>query len=341
MSTHTFELPAFELAGGEAFPALQLVYTLHGEMNAAKDNVILFPTYYTGTHVENERLVGPGRALDTERYCIVIPNQFGNGQSSSPSNTSPPFDGPRFPAVGVEDNVRAQAELLDYLGVDRLAMVVGWSMGGVQAYHWCAQYPDRVDRALIICATAKTSQHNVLFLEGLKRALMADAAFAGGDYMAAPALGLRAFASVYCGWAFSQAFFRKELYRGLGFSSVDELVDAWVSEHLGYDANDLLCMLEAWQRADIGALTTYRGDLPSALEAIRANVWLMPCEQDLYFRHEDNREELKYLPSGKYCGFVSDYGHCAAGPDRFVHETQIIEDAVRGLLRVEICGGRC
>ena len=334
VSIHTFELPEFTLASGLPGPGLQLVYSQHGEMNAAKDNVILFPTYYTGTHLENERLLGPERALDTERYCILIPNQFGNGQSSSPSNTLPPFDGPRFPAIGVEDNVRAQAELLDHLGIEKLAMVVGWSMGGVQAYQWCAQYPDRVDRALIICGTAKTSRHNVLFLEGLKRALMADAAFAGGDYEEAPALGLRAFASVYCGWAFSQAFFRKELYRDMGFSSVAELVDAWEGDHLGYDANNLLCMLDAWQTADISALAAYQGDLPSALSAIKAYVWLMPCEQDLYFRHEDNRGELEYLSTGKYCGFVSDYGHCAAGPNRFVEETRLIEGAVRELLAV-------
>ena len=332
MESHTLHLPEFVSAPEQMLVDLDLVYTIHGQMNDKKDNVILFPTYYTGNDEDNARLIGAGRALDTNRYCIVVPNQFGNGKSSSPSNTPPPFDGPRFPTVTIADNVRAQSMLMDELGVSTLELVVGWSMGGVQTYQWCAQHPQRVRRALVLCGTAKTSTHNWIFLESLKRALTSDTAFADGEYEAPPEKGLRAFASVYVGWAFSQAFWRQELYKELGHRTAFDLMQAWENEHLLYDANDLLSMLNTWQLADISAQKPFNCDLPSALEAIEAKIWLMPCEQDLYFRHEDNRAELNKLKHGRYCGYESAYGHCSAGPDRFASETQLIEDTIRSLL---------
>ncbi len=115
---------------------------------------------------------------------------FGNGLSSPLSNTTPPFDGPRFPAVTLYDNVACQHRLLARaLGVTRIVLVLGWSMAGCQSYQWRAQYPDIVDAILPFCALARTSAHNTVFLEGVKAALMADAAFAGGDYTAPPEAG--------------------------------------------------------------------------------------------------------------------------------------------------------
>lgn len=332
MTVRVLNLPEFTLDCGARCREFKLVYALHGTLNRNKDNAILFPTYYTGTHEDNARLIGPGRALDTDRYCVLVPNLFGNGESSSPSNAAVAMRGPEFPIISVKDNVKAQAILLDQLGIDKLALVLGWSMGGVQSYQWCAQYPDRVARALIICATARTSQHNFVFLEGVKRALMADPEFANGCYQQPPEQGLRAFGSVYCGWAYSQAFFRHDRYRELGFANVQELLQSWETDHLGMDANNLLSMLDTWQQADIAKLKAFNGDLQLALRAIDAHVWLMPCEQDLYFRHEDNLAELPFLKNGKYCGFTSDFGHCAAGPGRFEKETQLIEQTIARLL---------
>ena len=124
-----------------------------------------------------------------------------------------------------------------------------------------SQFPDMVDAILPFCASARTSPHNQLFLDGARAALMADCAFAGGYYASPPKAGLRAFARVYAGWAFSQTFYRERLHRELGFETWEELVLDWERDHLAWDANDLVAKLRTWQLGDISANEVYRGEL--------------------------------------------------------------------------------
>lgn len=325
-------LPDFELQSGIVLPELVIAYRCYGCLNQDASNVVVFPTYYTGTDSSNARLIGTGRALDPDNYFIIVPNLCGNGVSSSPSNTAAPFDGPRFPLVTVYDNVRAQKKLLEHLGIEYVALVLGWSMGGMQSYQWCAQYPDCVSNALVICATARTSAHNKVFLDGVSAALLADQHFNGGDYLSSPVAGLKAFARVYVGWAYSQAFFRNGRFRELGFSTVDDLIGDWEDDHLSWDANNLLAMLATWRAGDISQQWPFENCLGDALAAIKARVHLMPCEEDLYFRYEDTLQELEFLSKGKDCRYRSEFGHCSAGPGRVAEVTVLVEEQVRLLL---------
>jgi homoserine O-acetyltransferase/O-succinyltransferase len=176
-----FELGDFELEEGVTLRGAFLAYKTFGQLNAAKDNAVVYPTWYSGRHWENEWLVGDGMALDPVRYFIIIPNMLGNGMSSSPSNTPPPYDRARFPHINVRDNVRAQHRLVtERFGIERLAAVTGWSMGAGQTYQWAVSYPEMVPRILPFCGSARTSPHNFVFLEGVKAALTADGTFAGG-----------------------------------------------------------------------------------------------------------------------------------------------------------------
>jgi homoserine O-acetyltransferase len=158
-----------------------------------------------------EWIIGPGRALDPDKYFVIVADQLGNGLSSSPSNTAAPFDRMRFPTVTIRDDVAAQHRLLtEELGVRRLALVVGFSMGAQQAYQWAVSHPDIVNRIAVACGTGRTSSHNAVFLEGVRAALTADAAWMDGEYKAPPSRGLRALARVYAGWGFSQDFYKNE-----------------------------------------------------------------------------------------------------------------------------------
>jgi homoserine O-acetyltransferase len=169
-----FDLANFVLQSGATLRNAKLAYKTFGRLNQAKDNAIVYPTWYSGQHYDNEWLIGEGMALDPNKYFIVIPNMFGNGLSSSPSNTPPPCNKARFPHVTLYDNVTAQHRLItEKFGIKKVPLVLGWSMGAQQTYQWGALYPEMVERILPFCGSARTSRHNFVFLEGVKAALTA------------------------------------------------------------------------------------------------------------------------------------------------------------------------
>jgi homoserine O-acetyltransferase len=314
----TFDAGDVTLRSGEVFPDMRLAYQTYGQLNAARDNVIVYPTSFGAQHHDTEWLVTPGNALDPDRYFVIIPNLFGNGLSSSPSNASSLGDAP-FPAVSYHDAVAVQHRLItEQFGVSTIAMVYGWSMGAMQAYHWAAAYPDMVQRAAIVCGSARCSPFNYVFLEGVKAALTADPAFVDGRFIARPAAGLRAMGRVYAGWAMSHGFYRDELWRALGFSSLEDfLARSWDGAFARRDANDLLAQIRIWQHGDISQCEAYGGDLTRALAAIKARVLLMPGQTDGYFQVGDNADELPLLTqarSAELKPIPSLYGHRAGNP---------------------------
>lgn len=322
------------LQSGAILADARLAFKTYGTLNAARDNCIVFPTYYTGTHDSNARMIGGSEAaLDGSRWFIVVPNLFGNACSSSPSNTPGAQHGAEFPNVSVLDNVRCQHRLVvEFLGVQQVALATGWSMGAVQAYQWAVTYPDLVRSLLPFCGAARCAPHNIVFLEGVKAALCADQEFSGGRYQRSPVTGLRAFGRVYAGWAYSQRFFREGLYRDLGYATLEEFLRAWEDDHVTWDANDLLAKLWTWQHADVSANEQYRGDFARALGAIRARTIVMPCDQDLYFTLDDNCAEAALVPGAELRPFRSAYGHCAGAPGRFPAEMAFLGSAIRELL---------
>ncbi|MDX1422728.1 MAG: alpha/beta fold hydrolase [Kiloniellales bacterium] len=328
-----FELGDVALQCGRVLPGARLAYKTLGRLNAAGDNAILIPSYYTGSHRDNERVVAASRALDPARHFIVLTNLFGNALSSSPSTTPPPDDGPRFPRVTLYDNVACQRRLMtEKLGVGRWALVMGWSMGAMQAYQWAAQYPDAVRAILPVCGAARCAPHNYVFLDGVRAALEADGNWNGGDWTTPPDKGLRAFARVYAGWAFSQTFYREGLYRELGFDSLEALLADWEDDHLRWDGNDLLAKLRTWQHGDIAANDLYRGDFAKALAAIRARAIVVPCRTDLYFTPEDNALEVAEMANAELRVFDSPFGHCVASPGVHPEFTAFLDRAIEELL---------
>ncbi len=312
-SLGVFELGDLALEGGGLLPDAQINFRVIGKLSESGDNCLLLPTYYTGTHRSYDAMIGPGRALDPARWCIIIPNMFGNGQSTSPSNWS---GHGAFPAVSITDNVRAQERLLRLeLRIDRLALVAGWSLGAMQAYGWAALFPEKVARLLPWCGGARCWPLNQVFLEGVRAALLADP-------RPGCAAGLRAFGRAYAGWAYSAAFFRDELWRGLGFESLAAFLNSWENDHAAWHPGDLLAMLETWRSTDLTAL----------LPEIRARTLVMPCDTDSYFTVHENRLEAASIRDAQVEVITSPAGHCAGAPGRFAHETARIDAALAQLL---------
>ena len=331
-----FELGDVRLRMGATLRDAKLAYKTYGTLAEDKSNAIVYPTWYSGRHWENEWLIGEGMALDPGRYFIIVPNMLGNGLSSSPSNTPPPYDRARFPKVTLLDNVTVQHRLVtEHFGIEQLELVTGWSMGAGQTYQWAVSYPDMVKRMLPFCGSSKTSEHNIVFLEGVKVALTADDAWNHGWYDEQPVKGLRAAARVYAGWGFSQAFYWDQLYTEMGYSSLEDfLVGFWEGFFLdGRDANNLLTMLWTWQNADIGKTPGFDGDHLKALRSIKAKAIVMPAEKDLYFPPEDEEYAVRHLSGleAQLRVIPGVWGHFAGGGVNPT-DTKFIDDGLKELL---------
>jgi len=334
MAYESFDLGPLRLQCGLTLPTAHLAYQTYGRLAHDKSNAILYPTSYGAHHTDIDWLIGPGRILDSERYFIVIPNQLGNGLSTSPSNLPEPFGLGRTPLFTHWDNVHAQERLLrDKFGVRDLALVYGWSMGGQQALHWGAIFPDRVARICAVCTSARTSPHNRVFLEGIRATLTADAAWQNGRFVTRPVQSLRAFARVYAGWAMSQAFYRERLWANIGFGSLEDyLVRAWEGNFLRRNPEDLLSMIDTWMHSDISANSLYDGDLQKALGAVTARSIIMPSTTDLYFPVADSEIETRMMRNAELRPIQSIWGHRAGNPIQCAEDEAFLRQAVADLL---------
>ena len=312
---------------------LELSYLTIGELNEKKDNAIIYPTRYAGTHLEQGYLIGEQLALNPKDYFIIIPNMFCNGVSSSPSNTIEPLNGPNFPLITIQDNVTAQHNLVtNFFGIEKIKLVVGWSMGGQQAYQWATQYPDMVENIAAMCAHAKTSGHTHVFLEGMYAALTSDLNWNEGNYKEQPNAGKTTMAMTWAGWALGQNWFREKLYLNDGYKSPQEVLDKlWKTIYYKRDANDLLAMIRTWQEHDISNNEKFNGNIEQALSSIKANVVLMPGINDLYFPPEENKEELKSLKNGKLEIIPSNYGHYA-GAAKSEEDLDFVNNQIKTVL---------
>ena len=331
-----FEATAVQLQCGRVMPRMVLSYKTFGTLAADKSNVVLYPTSYSAQHTDIQFMVGNGAALDPSRYFIVILDLFGNGLSSSPSNMPAP-PGETYPDVTVYDAVQVQRRMLaDVFGIDRVALVYGWSMGAMQAYHWAAMYPQAVERIAVVCGAARCAPHNRVFIEGAAHALKADTAWNDGTFSQPPMRGFKAMGRVYAGWALSQTYYRNEVWRIFGATSLEDyLVRFWDSNFARRDAADLLAQFWTWQHGDISANALYGGDLPRALRAIRARVLLMPGDHDLYFQVDDNRLEMEHLGHAELVPIPSVWGHRAGNPTHQPEDRAFIERHVMALLATE------
>ncbi|KAK7747453.1 hypothetical protein SLS53_001708 [Cytospora paraplurivora] len=320
-----YQLGSFPLASGLNLPRAFIAYKTFG---SPSNPAIIYPTWFSGLISDNEWLVGTDKALNPEKYFIIIPALFGNGQSSSPTNMPHLRKDIPFPDITIRDNVTAQYKLVtEELGVKHARLVLGWSLGAAQTYQWLTQYPDFADLGVPFCGSAKTSLHNQTFLEGIKSALLAAKGAASGGIgarevsdggyrnwtAAEKETALKALARVYAGWGLSQAFYRKKIHeRLLGYESLDEfLIEFWEKWALSKDPENLLVQLHTWQAGDISEQDPFHGDFEKAINTIKAKTLVIPSKTDLYFPPEDSELEVELMRPGvgKVLPFNSIWGH--------------------------------
>lgn len=329
-----FSLGDFALEEGGKIRNCQLAYTTVGKLNAKKDNAILFPHMYSGSSMHMKAFyVAPGRAIDPDKYFIILPNMLGNGLSSSPHNTPVPFNQSMFPKVTIGDDVNAQHKLVtEKFGISELQLVLGWSMGAAQSYEWAVRHPKMVKRIAPIAGTAKCTPHDLLYTNVVADAIKSDPAWAGGYYAEPNAVhaGLRRHARIFAMMGLCTEFYKQECWKGAGFTSLEDfLTGFWENWFLPMDPNNLLCMLSKWQRGDAGL--NAGGDLKKALGKITAKTTVIAFEEDMFVPVRDCRFEQEMIKGSKLTVIPSMWGHFAAlglVPD----EQKQIDDALKSLL---------
>ena len=312
---HEFVIDNFRTESGVVLPKAHVVYGTYGHLNAARDNAVLLPSHYMANHHGYEWLMGAGGALDTAKLFLVATELFGNGHSSSPSNTPEPYHGPRFPVMTIRDNVEAVHQLLvSDLKITHVRAVIGFSMGAQQAFQWAVSYPTFADRIVATSGTAKTYGHGIARLEGQIAALTADQTFNDGDYTAQPKKGIAAFGMVWAAWLYSQEWWRKELWKSTvpPGTTLDQYLQRFRDNFIpGADANDLILQARTWERHDVGATPGFNGDLERALRSIKVPFLYMPSETDLYFPVGDARYEAQFMSTVTLLPIPSLWGHPA------------------------------
>lgn len=327
-----FALGPFRFACGQHLKQAHLAYRVHGELAADGSNLVLMPTAYGAWPEDLDWVVGP--ILDPLRWCVVVVSQFGNGRSSSPSNSAMGLAETGW-CISHADNVAAQKRLLqEVFGVHAPALIYGWSMGAQQGYHWAVLEPKRCPRLLALCGTARTTAHNRLFLLSLRQALTADPAWHGTGFRGVPLKGLRTFALIYASWAASQPFFRSLPLAALGHGSVEAYVEhSWLPLYLRHDPHDLVAMLDTWLACDVAVAAGCADNLAAALGRIRGQVSVLAGRHDLYFPPADCAVEAALIRGAQFSVIESHLGHRAGNP----RDDPAVQARLRGAVESLLC----
>jgi homoserine O-acetyltransferase len=350
----------FALDGGGSLASVDVAYETYGTLSPARDNAILVTHALTGDqHAASNhpvtgkpgwwtRMIGPGRPVDTSRWFVISANVLGSCMGSSgPASTDPATAKPyamTFPVITIRDMVRAQALLLDHLGIETLAAAIGGSMGGMQVLSWAATFPDRLRTAIVIASAARHSAQNIAFHEVGRQAIMADPKWRGGDYYASgdpPAAGLavaRMAAHItYLSEAGLTAKFGRKLQaretKTFGFDA-DFQVESYL-RHQGlaftdrFDANSYLYITRALDYFDLAE--EHGGHLANAFKASPTRFCLVSFDTDWLYPTSESRSIVHALnAAGAAASFVelkSPFGH-----DAFLLDNPELDRVVSGFL---------
>ena len=310
----TYSEGDLKLESGEAIKDFSISYVTHGTLNAQKSNAILMVTAIGGNHHRLDFMIGPGKALDPEKYFIICTDAISNGLSTSPSNSKAQ---PRmqFPKFAIRDMVESQYRLLkEKLSIDHVVAVVGPSMGGMQVLQWGVSHPEYMDSLVAMVPLAKTPAWTVAVLEVSRKAIMNDAAWKDGNYDAPPEKGVRLWRDILN----LLAARTPDMYSAQFKNGLDAL--PWMEQQetgvmKAFDANDWIYQTWAYERHDVGTTPQFGGDTVKALASIKAKTLILTGTKDLLNPEFEPTEAGKNIPNVQMMtispGTVT--GHAAAG----------------------------
>jgi homoserine O-acetyltransferase len=275
-----FDEGDLKLESGDLIRDFSISYVTHGKLNKNKSNAILMVTALGGNHHRIDFMIGSGKPLDPDKYFIICTDAIGNGLSTSPSNskTQPRMS---FPKFTIRDMVESQYRLLkEKFGIDHVVVVVGPSMGGMQALQWGVSHPDYMDALVAMVPLAKTPAWSVAVVEASRKAIMNDPAWKDGNYDAPPEKGVRLWRDILN----LLSARTPEMYSAQFENQLDVLpwMEAQETAALkAFDANDYIYQTWAYERHDVGTTPGFNGDTAKALASIRAKTLIFTGTRDL------------------------------------------------------------
>ena len=315
-------LGRFRFESGETIDDLKVSYVTYGKLNAARDNAVLSLQHFVGNHHDNDFLIGPGKALDPDKYFIIATDFLANARLRQDLTTGPTNSGLKmhFPRITARDWVNADYKLVkEYLGIDRIVAAVGASIGGINAFQLAVTHPDFASAIIPIAASTQINPQTRIVLRHIRDVIALDPAWYNGMYDVNPVTGLKIALMEQVTWLQSPQYLdtlttSEKLLKHLRF---------WEQLWSGLDARDVYYQLVGWSEFNVGDTPGFNGDAKAALATIKAKALLIGIKEDQMFRREELQFAESAIHDAAYLEISSPAGHVAVvgGIDRKCDET--------------------
>jgi homoserine O-acetyltransferase len=295
----------FQLEDGQVIQSLRVGYRTIGTLNPQKSNVVVFPTWFTGTTRQLVDLVGPGKLVDSSKYYVILMDALGDGVTSSPSNSKvqPHM---QFPKFNIRDMVKSQHELLTrVLGIRHVHAVIGISMGGMQTFQWMVSYPNFMDEAIPIVGSPQMTSYDLLLWTAELHAIENSKDWNQGNYTSPPTGAMDTVADIHT-LNLTTPTYRVDHTTPAGFGKF--LADSQESTLKIFDANDWVRQLQAMMADDVSK--PFGGSMEKAAAAVHARVLVVPSLHD-HMVNPTPALNFAQLIHARVFKLTSDCGHLA------------------------------
>jgi homoserine O-acetyltransferase/O-succinyltransferase len=304
-------LGSFRFESGETIDDLKVSYVTYGKLNAARDNAVLSLQHFIGDHHDNEFLIGPGKALDPEKYFVIATDFLANAKLRQDLTTGPTNSGLKmhFPRITARDWVNADYKLVkEYLGIDRVVAAIGSSIGGINTLQFAVSHPDFASAIIPMGASPQINPQARMVLRHIRDVIALDPGWYSGMYDLNPATGLKVALMELVPWLQSPQSYMDTL------TTSDKLRNYqifWERLWSGLDARDVYYQLDGWSEFNVGDTPGFNGDTKTAVAAIKAKTLLIGIKEDQLFRREELQSAKNAIRDATYLELSSPAGHAA------------------------------
>jgi homoserine O-acetyltransferase len=310
----------FRFENGEIVKDFKVSYVTHGKLNENKDNVILVMNYFAGDYHGFDFLIGPGKALDTDKYFIIATDCLGNTNIRQDLTTGPTNSRlkMRFPRYTLRDSVNLEYKLLkEYLGFDHILAVTGASMGATKSYQFTVSYPTYISGIIPIAGNPMTNPRQNYVISMMMNTIALDSGWYGGNYETNPTTGLITALMSFVSWLYTDEWFATNLKTPAEYRQWTKMwYDIWT--FYAQDARDVYYQLQSAVDYNIGDTPGFNGDAQAALQSIKAQVLLINAKRDMIFPHDEILSAKEVIPKATHIEIDSPFGHeicCGSDPE--------------------------